>query len=434
MRKPDSRGRLIIVNGTLIDGSGRPPVPNKAIVIEGNTVTRVDTGAGSLKTGPEDGVIDADGKFITPGLIDGHVHLSSHQAALPGVRNPSSPEFAALWTARIVGHILHAGVTSISVPGGKWFVDVTVREAVNAGLIEGPRIFCAGRALTPHGGIFDNSTPTDPAGTEDSVGVLCNTVDDYIRETRRQCKRGVDMIKIADSYWGDTQTVSPEEIRAVVDEAHRRNVKVCIHARGGGSTRDAARAGVDWIFHADLATDEDLDVVAREGVPIMPVFTQCQIISEQTDATGFAAAMRSRVSAQLDKNFEAIRKARARGIPILYGTDCGNAAAFAYGRYHGREAEILVKEIGFSPMEAIVAATSLNARTVGLQGRVGTVAAGMLADIVIWGADPLRDITVLQKPDHIAAVIKDGRLIDRQSTGYRRLDVEPPRANIVAQG
>lgn len=431
--EPNAPQRLVILNGTVIDGRGNAPFKSAAIVVEGNKISALEREA-LLKTGPNDRVIDAAGKFVMPGLIDGHVHLSSHQATLPGVRYPSSPEFATLWTARIVSKILHAGVTGISVPGGKWFVDATVREAVNAGLIEGPRIFCAGRALTPHGGIFDNSTQTDPAGTDDSVGILCNTLDDYIRETRRQCKRGVDMIKIADSYWGDTQTVSLEELRAVVDEAHRRGVGVTIHSRGGGSTRDAAIAGVDWIFHADLATDEDLDAVAKAGVPIMPVFTQCQIIGEQAEGTGFAAAMRARVRAQLEKNFESIRKARARGIPILYGTDCGNAAAFAYGKYHGREAEILCKEIGLSPMEAIVAATSQNARTIGLQGKVGAIALGQLADIIVWERDPLRDITVLQKPEHLAAVIKDGRLIDPKAEGYRTLKAEPPRANMVAQG
>lgn len=430
---PNPPKRIVIKDGTVIDGTGRAPFKSSAVVIEGNKISSVEREA-PFKPASTDLVIDATGKFVMPGLIDGHVHLSSHQAAMPGVRYPSSPEFATLWTARIVSKILHSGVTGISVPGGKWFVDVTVREAVNAGLIEGPRIFCAGRALTPHGGIFDNSTQTNPAGTDDSVGILCNTLDDFVRETRRQCKRGVDMIKIADSYWGDTQTVSLQELRAVVDEAHRRNVRVSIHARGGGSTRDAALAGVDWIFHADLATDEDLDAVAKAGVPIMPVFTQCQIITEQTEAMGFAAAMRRRVQAQLDKNFEAIRKARARGIPILYGTDSGNAAAFAYGKYHGREAEILCKEIGFTPMEAIVSATSLNAQTLGLAGKVGVVAPGMLADVIVWNQDPLKDITVLQKPELLAAVIKDGRVIDRDAEGFRRLQSEPPRANIVAQG
>lgn len=427
----NSPNRLVIKNGTLIDGSGRPAAPNVAIVVEANRITQVGA---HFREQPGDKVIDATTKHIMPGIIDGHVHLSSHQGALPGIRYASTPEYATLWTARIVGKILHSGVTGVSVPGGKWYVDATVREAVAGGLIEGPRIFCAGRALTPHGGIFDNSGPVLPQGTDDSVGVLCNTVDDFIRETRLQCKRGVDMIKIADSYWGDTQTVSLEELKAVVGEAHRRNARVSIHSRGAGSTRDAALAGVDWIFHADHATEADLDVVARAGIPIMPAFTQCQIITEQDETKGFAGAMRARVKAQLDKNYAAIRKARERGIPILAGTDSGNAAAFEHGKFHGREAELLVKEIGHTPMEAIVACTSLNAQTIGLAGQVGVIAPGMLADIIIWEDDPLADITVLQRPERLSVVIKDGRVIDRTKEGFRRLEAEPPRANITAQG
>lgn len=426
--------RLVITNGTLIDGSGKPPFPCAAIVIEGNRIAEVAAAGSPFTAKPSDATIDATGKFVMPGMIDGHVHLSSHQGALPGVRYPSSPEFATLWTARIVGKILRAGVTGVSVPGGKWFVDAAVRESVNGGLIEGPRIFCAGRALSPHGGIFDNSTQTDSLGTDDSVGVLCNTVDDFIRETRRQCKRGVDMIKVADSYWGDTQTISLEELRAVVGEAHRRNVRVSTHSRGSGSTRDAALAGVDWIFHADRATDADLDAVAKAGVPIMPVFTQCQIITEQDESKGFNSPMRMRVKAQLDQNYEAIRKAKARGITILSGTDSGNAAAFEHGRYHGREPELLVKMIGFTPMEAIMACTSRNAVAIGLEGKVGVVAPGMLADIIVWNRDPLADITVLQQSELLAAVIKDGRLVDRSVEGFRALEAEPARANITVQG
>jgi imidazolonepropionase-like amidohydrolase len=426
--------RLVITHGTLIDGTGAPPRPNTGIVIEGTDIVEVDTGHGAGPRRPGDHVIDATGQFIMPGLIDGHVHLSSHQGALPGVRHTSSPEFASLWAARNVSQILHSGVTGISVPGGKWFVDVTVREAIDGGLLEGPRVFCAGRALTPHGGIFDASDATDDEGPADSVGVLCNTVDDFVRETRRQCTRGVDFIKIADSYWGDVQTVAPEELTAVVGEAHRRGVRVAIHSRGSGSTRAAALAGVDWIFHADLATAEDLDAVAEAGIPIMPVFTQCLLIAEQTDALGFTSPMRDRVKAQLETSYRTIEQARARGIPILAGTDSGNAAAFAYGRYHAREAEIFVKHLGFSPMDAIVACTSANARVLGLAGRVGAIVSGTLADIIIWDEDPLADISVLQRPSQLTTIIKDGRPIDRTLEGFRPLEREPTRANITLQG
>lgn len=430
----ESSKRVIISGGTLIDGSGKPSRPNGAVVIEGNKIIHVLDDMKNASATPADTAIDATGKYIMPGLIDGHVHLSSHQGALPGVRHTSTPEFATLWSSRAVAKVLRSGVTGISVPGGKFYVDVTVREAVDAGLIEGPRIFCAGRALTPFGGIFDASNPNSNEAPADAVGLLCHSVADYIREARRQCKRGVNMIKIADSYWGDTQTVSEAEIRAVVEEAHRRNVVVSIHSRGGGTTRDAARAGVDWIFHADLATDKDLEAVAEAGVPIMPAFAQCAIIAELDAAKGFGSSMKSRIAEQLEKNFESIRKARKLGIQILVGTDSGNAAAFEYGKHHARELEILVKEIGFTPMEAIVAATNNNAKVIGLDGKVGTIEPGRFADITIWDADPIKDIRVLQQPDKLHLVMKDGRVIDRSYEGFRHLDVEPLRANILSQG
>ena len=425
--------RLVIKNGTLIDGTGKPATPNTAIIVEGNKITSVGAAVdAAIEAGAT--VIDATGKYIMPGLIDGHVHLSSHQGAIPGVRYTSSPDFAALWTARIVSHVLHAGVTGISVPGGKWFVDATIREAVNGGLIEGPRIFCAGRALTPYGGIFDSTNPMTGRFADDAVGILCNTVDEYIRETKRQCKRGVDMIKIADSYWGDTQTVSRDEIKAVTDTAHRLGKAVTIHARGSGSTRDAALGGVDWIYHADWATEADLEEVAKAGTPIMPVFTQCQIITELDESKGFNVPMRGRIKAQLDQNYKAIRLARKMGIEILAGTDSGNAAAFEHGRHHGREAELLVNEIGMSPMEAIAAFTSKNAKVIGLDGKVGVIANDMLADIIIWDKDPLADIRVLQKPELLSTIIKDGRVVDRSVVGFRKLEKEPGRANVTPQG
>lgn len=426
--------RLVIKGGTVIDGTGKAPARNGTIVIEGNQISGVSGADMPGTTRPGDVVIDAGGKFIMPGMIDGHVHLSSWQSALPGIRYSSTPEFATLCAARNAAQVLKAGVTGISVPGGKFYVDITVREAIDGGMLEGPRIFCSGRALTPLGGIFDAAEPNGDDAPEDAVGLLCHSIDDYVRETRRQCKRGVNMIKIADSYWGDTQTVTPEELTAVVQEAHRRNVVVTIHSRGSGSTKASALAGVDWIYHADLATDEDLDAVAKAGIPIMPVFTQCQLITEQGEDMGFSVAMRDRVKAQLDLNYRAIEKARARGIPILVGTDSGNAAAYAYGKLHGREPAILVKHLGFSPMEAIVACTSLNAQTIGLAGRVGVIAPNKLADIIIWDADPLADITVLHRPELLHAVIKDGRVIDRSAEGFRHIEKEPGRARVTVQG
>jgi imidazolonepropionase-like amidohydrolase len=193
----DVRPRLLIRNGTLIDGSGCDPVPNTLVVVQGNRITHVGTADSSIRPeSPDDTVFYATGKFILPGLIDAHCHISLHQGALPGVKYTSSAEFCTLWAAYAIGRVLRAGVTSIAVPGGKWFTDVTVREAVEGGLLEGPRMVVAGRALKNYGGIFDpDPYPASEGTPADTAGVLCNTRDEFIRETRKQCKRGVELIK-----------------------------------------------------------------------------------------------------------------------------------------------------------------------------------------------------------------------------------------------
>ena len=177
-------------------------------------------------------------------------------------------------------------------------------------------------------------------------------------------------------------------------------------------------AGVDLIYHADLATQEGLDIVAKAGIPIAPVLTSPWIgVEHGAAARGFGDRVRDRLKMQLDTSFQMIRNARARGIPVLSGSDTGNASAFAHGRWHGKEAELFVREVGMSPMEAILANTSGNAAMVNLAGEVGVIAPGKLADIVIWDSDPIADITVLQHPEEISAIIKDGRVIDRETVG-----------------
>ena len=126
-----------------------------------------------------------------------------------------------------------------------------------------------------------------------------------------------------------------------------------------------------------------------------------------------------------------IRNARKRGILVLSGSDTGNAYAFAHGKWHGKEAELFVNEVGMTPMEAILANTSRNAWLIGLQDEIGVIAPGKLADIVIWNSDPLADITALQRPDEISAIIKDGRIVDREAAGgFLQLGEEPSRAGV----
>ena len=406
----------IIRNGTLIDGTGQPATLNDAVVIQGNRILSVGAVPPEINVEDRERIetIDATDKWIMPGLIDGHCHLSFGQPAMPGLsiaRGATSPEFSTIRAARNAQAVLRSGVTSLSIPGGTWFIDVALREAINAGLIEGPRIYCAGRFIVTYGSISDNE-PSWMGTPEHSNGVLANSVSEMITEVRRQCKHGVNFIKMADSTWGDSQTISREELEAVVGEAHRRNARIAIHSRGSDSTRAAAEAGVDWIMHADLATEADLEVVAEKGVRIMPTITFLKHAVEVGRDFGRSDREVDQIKHNLEGGYSMLQYARAMGVKVLCGTDSGNSPVMPYGELHANEMEILVKYGGYTPLEAIVANTRDNAFAVGMEGELGTIEAGKLADILILDKDPLADISVLQKGRHLAAVIKDGKKVN----------------------
>jgi imidazolonepropionase-like amidohydrolase len=267
--------------------------------------------------------------------------------------------------------------------------------------------------LITYGSIEDDE-PSWVGTPDHGVGVLCNSPAEMVTEVRRQLKHGVNFIKLADSRSGDVQTLAPEEIAAVVQEAHRRNARVTIHSRGAGSTRVAAQAGVDWIIHADLATEADLEAVAEAGIPITPTMTFLAMVLEAGDRYG-QDVIQLDVS-RMKRHFEAVvgvvERARRLGIKILCGTDTGNNFFMPFGELHAKELEILVRYCGYTPMEAIVAATRDNAFAVGLEHDVGVLEAGRLADIIVLTQDPLADIRVLRGGQHLAHVIKDGNLVN----------------------
>ena len=408
---------LVIRNGTLIDGTGEAASQNDAVVIDGNrfaSVGALPPGLNLEDTGKVE-VIDAEGKWIMPGLIDGHCHLSFGFPSVSSVKYPSgrgtaSPGFNAIRAARNAQTVLRSGVTSISIPGGTWFIEVGLRDAINAGLVEGPRISTAGRFIVTYGSIGDPE-PSWVGTPEHLLGVLANDVNDMITEVRRQTKQGVDFIKLADSTWGDNQTISKEEIKAVVEEAHRRNARVAIHSRGAGSTKAAAEAGVDWIMHADLATEAELYAVAEAGVRVMPTMTFLFEALEIGKEKGRNEAELDIIRRNAESAMNVLETSRNFGVKVLCGTDSGNSPLMPYGTLHANEAEVLVKYGGYTPMEAIVANTRENAYAMGLEGELGTIETGKLADLLILDADPLADIRVLQRGNHLDTIIKDGRRI-----------------------
>jgi len=413
----DGKKTIVISNGTIIDGNGKPPIRNETIVIQGNRIKSIGRLPNEVRNedlGPVD-VIDAAGQWIMPGLIDAHTHLSYGNPKVPGEargRGTTRPEFNTLRAARNAQQVLRAGVTSISVPGGTWFTDVAVRDAIKLGLIEGPRVFCASRMIVTYGSIEDEE-PSWVGTPDHAIGVLCNSATEMVTEARRQCKHGVDLIKLADSRSGEIQTLAKEEIAAVVGEAHRRNVKVAIHSRGAASTRAAAEAGVDWIMHTDLATEADLEAIAKAGVRIVPTATFVERVLEVGREVGQEQIQISleRMKKNMDGLVNVLQRARAMGIKVMCGTDCGNYSWMPYGKMHAKEPEIMVRYGGYTPLEAISACTKENAYAVGLENQVGVLEAGKLANLIILKKNPATDIRVLQDSANLAVIIKDGKRV-----------------------
>jgi len=306
--------------------------------------------------------------------------------------------------------VLSSGVTGISVPGGAWFTDVAVRDAIQLGAVQGPHVFAAGRFISTYDSIAD-LFPSLLASTDHGIGVLTNTKDEMVTEVRCQVKNGVDLIKVGDSPWGDEQMISFEELKAITDEVHRRNKRVTIHARGAGTTKIAARAGVDWIMHADYAREEELEVVAKLGVPIMPSLAALEVICRQGKEGGISQSVIDKICHNRDCAITMLGLAKDYGVMLLCGTDTGNTSIMKYGKYHALELDMLVKYAGYSPEMAIKAATSDNAITVGLEGKTGAIASGYMADLIILRDDPSKGFEAIHKLGNLQYIIKSGNII-----------------------
>jgi imidazolonepropionase-like amidohydrolase len=264
----------------------------------------------------------------------------------------------------------------------------------------------ASRFLSTDNGI-GSYYPSDVGVPEGSVGQVVNTVDEMVREVRFQVKNGVDLVKIGDSVYGQHEAFSCDEMKAIVDTAHRLNTKVTIHARGSNNVRSAVRAGVDWIQHANVMTDDVIDELAESRIPVAPVLVLLANLLDFGSIVGVPVWKRDVYRRLLDQASETYNKARKAGVVFMTGTDSGFAATPS-GEWHAREIELLMTYAGLSALDAIAAATKNAAVTLCGKHDVGSIEVGKAADVIVVDGDPLRDIRVLQDRRNIAVVVAAG--------------------------
>jgi len=410
--------RSFIRCGQLFTGADKTATANQMLVVEGERIVYVGDPKGAPEQSPQDREIDHSRHFVMPGMIDIHVHLSYGNAKTEEDIDIYAPvEFRAIRGLEAARRVLLAGFTSIADPATTGRVTPSIRDAIDADLFTGPRITASGKQITNRQGLSD-WYPSWIGVPETSIGALARTTEEGIAEIRLQVKDGVDFIKIAmdgDSMNPSTGLVSgynQEETTAMIAEAHRIGKKVVVHARGAEAILYSARAGADVILHASWMNEEGLEAVVANKCSICPTLS---LVVNDIDFTrpsdGCFPDFPDAHKRELEAACKSLPKARDAGVTFLSGSDAGFAVT-PYGEWHAREMEHLVKYLGFTPAQALQAATVNNGAFVRDAGEVGCLDAGRLADIVAFDGDPLSNISLLQERGRIQAIYLGGDLVD----------------------
>jgi imidazolonepropionase-like amidohydrolase len=397
---------MILTNATVFPAADSSVIEKGAVWTSGNRIRYCGPMRGLPEASAGAEIRDVTGRFVMPGMTETHAHLSFADAS-PFAIGATSVEEATITAVRNARLMLSAGFTSAISFGSTYRIDVALRDSINAGRIAGPRLMAAGRDLGA------------TASNVDSPGGLSQIADGpwaLRKAVREQRKNRVDVVKIfidgeainAQNPPGEL-SFCDEEVVAIVDEAHRRKMKVACHARSAAAVKQAVRAGVDFVGHANYLDDEAIDLLAehRDRIFVGPAIAwEVQYVA-QCESLGVP---RSRVreqgyEAEIDATIATVAKLRAAGVRLVVGGDYGISIA-PHGTY-AKDLEYFVDLFDMPPAEALLCATRNGGLAFDPTGNLGTLAEGTLADLVVVDGDPLADVRVLQ--DHARlTVMKDG--------------------------
>lgn len=404
--------KLLLKADRLIDGTGADPVPNAAVLIEDGRIAQI-AAADAIPLAPDDAVdvIEVSGGSIMPGFIEmhSHIHCSAELDAYTHITTESDEVFLM----RAVGAVraaLASGVTTMRDLGARNQVAFPIKQAIDDGIIPGPRLIVAGTPITTTGGHCN------------SFGTEADTTADVVRAVRQQFKLGAGYIKIMSTGGGFTPGTnvrapqySAETLKAAVQDAERLGLRVAAHCHASAGVRNCVEAGVHNLIHCSwLAEDPqrmydydpaDADMIAEKGIWVDPTLALNRLNRLRGKQTGGSAMSDPR------RRFEILRDMWDRGVKFVTGMDSGMTNArfgdFAY------IPQVMVEEMWITPMEAIICATQTSAECLGIADETGTLEAGKSADVVIVEGDPSADITALH---NVSAIVAQGRVVKRAGT------------------
>lgn len=404
--------KLLLKADRLIDGTGADPVPNAAVLIEDGRIAQI-AAADAIPLAPDDAVdvIEVSGGSIMPGFIEmhSHIHCSAELDAYTHITTESDDVFLM----RAVGAVraaLASGVTTMRDLGARNQVAFPIKQAIDDGIIPGPRLIVAGTPITTTGGHCN------------SFGTEADTTADVVRAVRQQFKLGAGYIKIMATGGGFTPGTnvrapqySADTLKAAVQDAERLGLRVAAHCHASAGVRNCVEAGVHNLIHCSwLAEDPqrmydydpaDADMIAEKGIWVDPTLALNRLNRLRGKQTGGSAM------SDPQRRFEILRDMWDRGVKFVTGMDSGMTNArfgdFAY------IPQVMVEEMWITPMEAIICATQTSAECLGIAHETGTLEAGKSADVVIVEGDPSADITALH---NVNTIVAQGRVVKRAGT------------------
>jgi imidazolonepropionase-like amidohydrolase len=404
---------LYVRCGKLIDGTSQGARSNMTVVVKNDRIAEIQIGATPAGVKPEQ-IVDLSHETCLPGLIDTHTHVLLQgditAADYDEQLLKQSPEYRAILATVNARRALEYGFTSIRdvETEGAGYADVDIKKAINNGVIPGPRMQVATRALDVTGaypllGYAPNVEV--PHGVQ-----LVDGADSARKAVREQISHGADWIKVysdrsykvrEDGVLDDIPTFTPEELKAIVDEAHRERHRVASHAMALQGVHNSVEAGVDSIEHGNYISEDDLKTMVTRGIYYVPTIFVGAYVAQGRAVAGAPVWVK-----MLSIHEDTFRRALKAGVKIAFGTDAGG---FAWTENPAKEFAYMVKW-GMTPEQAIRSATGTAAALLGWSDQVGTLETGKFADIVATPGDPLADITALEKVDF---VMKGGRVVKK---------------------